>query len=118
MKRKRGTSYKGKSKKNKAERKRAKKKGRESDRNSAVGIELPPPPPDIDEDDDNWTVGDGTYDDIPESDFGVWRFRVDVGEEGVQIIFLDGDGLFTEGRQYFPYVEHNVKVDGWWVCDG
>ena len=63
--------------------------------------------------DDDWMVGAGGYEDIPkEDDREPWRLWLGPGEEK-QVIFLDGDALFTS-REPFMFYQHQMKIDGNW----
>jgi hypothetical protein len=63
-------------------------------------------------DNDDWIAGEGGYEDIPETEFDPWRFWLGPGEEK-EIVFLDGDGVFSD-REPFPYYQHQMKIDGNW----
>lgn len=63
-------------------------------------------------DDSSWVVGDGGYENLPETTFKPRRFWIDAEEER-KIVFLDGDGLFSK-REPFPFFEHNIEINGKW----
>jgi len=62
--------------------------------------------------DDDWMVGEG-YEDIPEEEDGMpWRVWLEAGAEK-EVVFLDGDGLFSP-REPFMFYQHQMKIDGNW----
>ena len=62
--------------------------------------------------DEDWIAGDGGYEDIPERELAPWRLRLEAGAER-EVVFLDGDGLFSK-REPFPFYEHHLRIDGKW----